>query len=125
MRFGRLLKFGAVGATGVIINTAILYVLSRRLGLPLVLSSAIAVELAIVSNFFWNNRWTFACRSSSLTRFVKFNVASLAGLTVNVTTVWGLTRTGLFFLAANLIGIAVGVAVNYACSVIWVWRRVT
>jgi len=125
MRFGRLLKFGAVGGTGVIINTTALYVLSRWLGLPLLLSSGIAVELAIVSNFFWNNRWTFACRSPSLIRFVKFNVASLIGLTVNVTTVWGLTKTGLYFLIANLVGICVGVAVNYACSVAWVWRRVT
>jgi dolichol-phosphate mannosyltransferase len=91
----------------------------------LLLSSAIAVELAVVNNFFWNNRWTFACRSASLARFVKFNAASLAGLTFNVITVWGLTRTGLYFLMANLVGIGVGVAVNYACSVVWVWRRVT
>jgi dolichol-phosphate mannosyltransferase len=123
MRFGRLLKFGAVGATGVIINTTILYLLSHWLALPLLLSSAIAVEVTIVSNFFWNNRWTFACRNSSLARFAKFNVASLAGLAVNVTTVWGLTRTGLYFLIANLVGIGAGVAVNYACSVVWVWRR--
>jgi putative flippase GtrA len=125
MRFGRLLKFGAVGAIGVIINTTVLFVLSHWVGLPLLLSSAIAVELAIVSNFFWNNRWTFACRSPSLARFVKFNAASLGGLTVNVVTVWGLTRTGLYFLIANLVGIGVGVAVNYACSVVWVWRRAT
>jgi putative flippase GtrA len=125
MRFGRLLKFGAVGATGVIINTSALYVLSRWLGLPLLLASAIAVELAIVSNFFWNNRWTFSCRSPSLVRFAKFNAVSLMGLALNVTIVWGLTRTGLYFLIANLVGIGVGVAVNYACSVVWVWRRVT
>jgi len=125
MRFGRLLKFGAVGVTGVIINTTILYVLSRWVGLPLLLSSAIAVELAIVSNFIWNNRWTFACRSRSLARFVKFNVASLVGLTVNVTAVWGLTRAGLYFLIANLVGIGVGVAVNYTGSAVWVWRRAT
>jgi len=125
MRFGRLLKFGAVGVTGVIINTTILYVLSRWVGVPLLLSSAIGVELAIVSNFIWNNRWTFACRNRSLARFVKFNVASLVGLTVNVTAVWGLTRAGLYFLIANLVGIGIGVAVNYAGSVVWVWRRVT
>lgn len=125
MRFGRLLKFGAVGGTGVIINSTTLYVLSRWLALPLPLSSGIAVELAIVSNFFWNNRWTFACRSPSLTRFAKFNVASLVGLIVNVTTVWGLTRAGLYFLIANLVGIGAGLVVNYASSVAWVWRRAT
>jgi dolichol-phosphate mannosyltransferase len=123
MRFDRLVKFGIVGGIGVIINTITLYLLSRWLSLPLALSAGIAVELAIVSNFFWNNRWTFAYRNSSLIRFAKFNAASLVGLIFNVTTVWGLTRAGLYFLMANLVGIGLGMVVNYAGSVAWVWRR--
>jgi len=33
-------------------------------------------------------------------------------------------RPGLFFLAANLVGILIGFANKYAVSVAWVWRRV-
>src|ERR1700683_1724128 len=43
LRTGRVLKFGGVGVTGVIINTSILYVLSRWAGLPLVAASVVAV----------------------------------------------------------------------------------
>lgn len=123
MRFGRFLKFGVVGGTGAGVNTAILYILSRGLGLPLLVSSATAVEMAIVSNYLLNNRWTFASHEPSFRRFVKFNTTSLGGFSLNIVTVWALTRSGLYLLAANLAGIALAVTVNYACSVAWVWRR--
>ena len=123
LRTGRILKFGVVGGTGVVINTSVLYVLSRCAGLPLVAASALAVELAAISNYLLNDTWTFAVRSPSLRRFAKFNTAALAGLALNVLGVWLLTRLGLYFLAADLIGIAAGFAVNYASSVRWVWAR--
>lgn len=123
MRLGRLIKFGVVGGAGAVVNTAILYALARGLGLPLLVSSTTAVELAVVWNYLLNDRWTFANRKPSLRGFAKFNTASLAGLALNITTVWVLTRSGLYLAAANLAGIAVAVAVNYSCSVAWVWRR--
>lgn len=123
LRTGRILKFGVVGGTGVIINTSVLYVLSRWAGLPLVAASAGAVELAAVSNYLLNDTWTFAARSPSLRRFARFNTASLAGLALNVLGVWLLTRLGFYFLAADLIGIAAAFAANYAFSVRWVWAR--
>ena len=120
---GRILKFAVVGGTGVIINTSVLYLLSRWAGLPLVAASALAVELAAISNYLLNDTWTFAVRSPSLRRFAKFNTASLAGLALNVLSVWLLSRLGLYFLAADLIGIAAGFAANYSFSVGWVWGR--
>jgi putative flippase GtrA len=123
-RIGRVAKFGVVGFVGILINTGVLYLLSRRLGLPLVLSAGVAVELAVISNFVLNSSWTFACQPS-LPRFARFNVASLAGLGVNVTGVWLLTRLGVYLLAADLIGVAVAFVVNYLFSVHWVWGRVT
>jgi putative flippase GtrA len=121
-RIGRVAKFGVVGFAGILINIGVLYLLSRRLGLPLVLSSGVAVELAVISNYLLNSRWTFA-RHPSLPRFAKFNVASLAALVVNVTAVLMLTRLGLYLLAADLFGVAVGFVVNYLFSVLWVWGR--
>jgi len=123
LRTCRILKFAVVGGTGVVINTSMLYVLSRWAGLPLVAASALAAELAAVSNYLLNDTWTFAARSPSLRRFAKFNTASLAGLALNVLSVWLLTRLGLYFLVADLIGIAAGFAANYAFSVRWVWRQ--
>jgi putative flippase GtrA len=121
---GRAIKFGLVGCSGAAINTAVLYLLARGLGLPLPVASALAVEFAVISNYLLNDRWTFATRRPSVRRFAKFNLASLAGLSLNVMTVWLLARHGIYLLAANIVGIAVAFAANYAFSVAWVWRRV-
>jgi len=101
----------------------VLYILSRWLGLPLAASSALAIELAIISNYLLNDRWTFASRAISIRQFAKFNVASLSGLAVNVAVVWLLTRLGIYFITANLVGITLGFAGNYALSSVWVWGR--
>ena len=121
-KVSQVAKFGIVGFGGILINTGLLYLLRHRLGLPLVVASGIAVELAVISNFLLNSSWTFASRPS-LSRFAKFNVGSLSGLSVNVMGTLLLTRLGFYLLAANLIGIAVGFAVNYLFSVGWVWGR--
>jgi putative flippase GtrA len=121
-KLGRVARFCLVGATGTGINTAALYVFSRGLGLPLPVSSAMAVELAVLSNYLLNDRFTFATRKPSFKRLAKFNITSLAGLSVNVAIVWLLARHGIYFLAANLVGIAVAVVVNYTFSAAWVWR---
>jgi putative flippase GtrA len=121
-RVGRVAKFSIIGFGGILISTGLLYLFARGLGLPLVVAAGLAVELAVISNFLQNSGWTFACQPS-LPRFAKFNVSSLAGLTVNVTGVLLLTRLGLYLLAADLIAVAAGFAVNYVFSVLWVWGR--
>lgn len=123
LRTTRIFKFAVVGGAGVILNTSVLFLLSRWAGLPLVAASALAAELAAIANYLLNDTWTFAVRSPSLRRFAKFNAASLAGLTLNVLSVLLLTRAGLYLLVADLIGIAAGFAANYALSVRWVWAR--
>ena len=123
-RVARILKFACVGIIGVGINTGALYIFSRWLDLPLVAASAIAVELAVISNYLLNARWTFATNVASFGRFAKFNLASLLGLGLNVMVVWLLVRLGIYFLAANLFGITAGFTSNYALSSIWVWGQV-
>lgn len=122
---GRIFKFGVVGASGAALNTGVLYSLYHLARLPLLVSSALAVELAVISNYLLNNRWTFSAPRPSCRVFAKFNAVSVVGIGLNVLTVWILVRSGVFFLAANLVGILISFASNYAFSVAWVWRRVT
>jgi dolichol-phosphate mannosyltransferase len=86
-------KFCVVGASGVLVDMGLLYVLSdpRMLGLGLTRSKIVAAETAIVSNFVLNDLWTF--RQSSLShpgarqrfrRFLGFNAICSAGVVLNV-----------------------------------------
>lgn len=118
-----LARFLVVGASGVVVNTVALYALYQWAHLPLVVSTALAVELAIASNFFWNDRWTFQQTEHSLARFAGFNAVSLVGLLVTAATAWLLVQlAGMNYLVANLAGIGLATACNFMANVQWTWR---
>lgn len=119
----RLSKFLLVGGVGALVNSVALLLLYQRVHLPLVVASALSVELAIVSNFLWNDRWTFGRRERSLGRFARFNLVSLGGLVITTFTLWVLVHhLGLYYLAANLLGIGLATAWNFVANLLWTWR---
>ena len=121
----RMLKFGTVGLTGVGVNSFFLWFFFEIVGFHLPVSSAIAIEISILSNFALNNLWTFGDRARDvplLARLLKFNTAALVGLAINVTVLWSLTQGGLYYLVSNLIGILAAVLWNYTVSLKWTFR---
>jgi dolichol-phosphate mannosyltransferase len=84
-------KFCVVGATGVLVDMGLLYLLSdpSTLHLGLTRSKLIAAGTAIVSNFILNDLWTFrgAARPGAgprLRRFVGFSAICSSGLVLNL-----------------------------------------
>ena len=61
----RWLKFNAVGAAGVVVQLAALAIFDRLLGLGYLVATGLAVEAAVLHNFFWHRRWTWADRSAN------------------------------------------------------------
>jgi putative flippase GtrA len=121
-RFTRISKFLVVGGTGVLVNSLALLLLVQWAHLPLVPASALSAELGIVHNFSWNDRWTFGRTQLSWLRFARFNLVSLAGLIITTGTLWVLVRhLGLYYLAANLLGITLATAWNFAVNSWWTW----
>jgi putative flippase GtrA len=114
-------KFAIVGLSGVVVNSIVLIVLYRALHVPLFPASLVAVELSIISNYLLNDRWTFSRARPTWRLFAKFNLATAGALLVTPTVVWSLAHVGLHFLVANIIGIALGAALNFATSTLWVW----
>ena len=121
--FGRFVRFGLVGGTGVLVNQAMLYILHdpKRLALPLVPSAAISWQLALINNFVWNEAWTFADRvggakggSGRLGRFVRFEMICLVGLAISLAVLTSLVkRTGVHYLVANAVAIGVAMSWNF------------
>jgi len=119
---GTVSKFLLVGGIGALVNSLALLLLFQRAHLPLVLASVLSAELAITHNFCWNDRWTFRRTRLSLRRFAKFNLVSLTGLVITTCTLWLLAEhLGVYYLAANLLGIALATAWNFAMNVVWTW----
>ena len=120
-----ILRFGLVGISGVGVNTFFLWFFTDVARVDYRISSPIAVELSILSNFLLNNHWTF--RDSSNTsrlssRMLKFHLTAAGGFVINFTFLVGLTElAGLYYLLSNLVGILAAFAWNYSVNVRWTW----
>lgn len=118
--FRRWLRFNAVGGIGICVQLASLAVLRGMLGVDYLLATAIAVELTVLHNFAWHERYTWADRSgeSRLIRLLKFNIStgvfSIAGnLLAMKVMVDGLH---VHYIIANLISVAVCSLLNYVVA---------
>jgi dolichol-phosphate mannosyltransferase len=89
----RFAQFALVGLSGVLVDMTVLYLLSDTgtLGWGITQSKIIAAELALVNNFFWNERWTFQDVSSQpqrwdepYRRFLKFHAICLLGIAFSI-----------------------------------------
>jgi dolichol-phosphate mannosyltransferase len=125
--FHRFLKFCAVGAVGAVLNLLVLFSLTE-LGVFYLLSGLIAIEAGLLSNFFLNRSWTFKDRrtqglGSVLTALYRDHAVRFVGIVVNLVILWLLTSVfGLYYLASQVIGIAVAMLWNYGGNQWWTWE---
>jgi dolichol-phosphate mannosyltransferase len=122
----RFVKFGIVGGSGFLVNMGFLWLFTEVVGLFYIISSILAIAIAMVNNFIWNDLWTWrgkgeAGRRAFFIRLLKFCiVASIAGYGGNLGILWLLTRFfQLHYLIANIFGIAVGTVINYFLNHYW------
>ncbi len=114
------MKFNAVGVIGIVVQVAALWIFRSWFRLEYLLATGLAVEIAVIHNFFWHERFTWADRPAartvqSLVRLAKFNASNGA---VSIVGNVLLTRVlvgeiGLNYIASNLFAIAVCSLVNF------------
>ena len=116
----RWLKFNAVGAGGIVVQLAALTLLKSGLRLDYLAATAVAVEAAVIHNYFWHERFTWADRigGSSWTRFLKFNLTTGLFSIVGNVLVMKLLVGGahLNYFVANIFTIATCSTVNFLVS---------
>jgi dolichol-phosphate mannosyltransferase len=121
----RIAKFAMVGLSGVLVNEGLLWFFTEIAGLYYLISSAIGIEVSIITNFILNEKWTFSDRirgGGMLKRFPKFNLVSIGGLVINMTVLFSLTNfLGVYYLISNLFGILCAFLWNYFVNLRWTW----
>ena len=126
----RWLKFNFVGGIGILVQLAALALFRSVLHLNYLLATALAVELAVIHNFLWHERFTWrdrpsAHRRQSFARFVKFN-ASNGGVSILGNLLIMRALVGQFhmqYMLANLIAIAICSLLNFLLSDWLVFER--
>jgi putative flippase GtrA len=133
--FVRWCKFNLVGAMGIGVQFATLFVLKSLLHFDYLLATAIAVEAAVVHNFVWHEQFTWADRTKadraqpswrrSWPRLVRFNLAngavSILGNLALMKVMVGLGHMN--YLLGNAIAITLCSAANFLVSEEWVFAE--
>lgn len=142
----RLVKFGLVGASGVVVNVVVFEVCYRLLlsgigdvDMRFVSSNFVGIVVSIFTNFLLNDRWTWGDRTKGgprdwFRRLMKYYVLASVAAGVQAGVAWASFRLvwGNFELALGdydlsptfglLTGIACGMFINFAASHLWAFR---
>lgn len=134
VRFG---QFVSVGVLGAVCENIVLLGLVEAFAVSPELAKLAGVETSIVVMFIANERWTFTEEGKAGLlglgrRFLTSNLVRAGGAVINIAVFFALLRwvdvTLLFFgidfwlLVANLIGITMGLSVNYVAESLLTWR---
>ncbi|WKN40830.1 GtrA family protein [Tunicatimonas pelagia] len=116
--FFKFIKFGLVGASGLIVDFAATYLLKERVEINKYLANGIGFALAASSNFALNRYWTFASTDPAIfQQYSKFLVISTVGLAFNHIIVYYLAGRGqLNFYFSKGISIAIVVIWNFLAN---------
>jgi dolichol-phosphate mannosyltransferase len=121
--------YGLVGLSGAAVNVAALYLLVERVGWPLALALPVAIQLALFSNFFWNETLTF--RAHRLTaagegnppdRFIRYERVCVPGAVLNALTTAVLFTQQVNLLVAATAGVLAGSLLNLLFNIPAIWR---
>lgn len=115
----RWLKFNLVGGIGIAVQLLALVLLKAVLQVNYLVVTALAVETAVIHNFLWHERFTWADRTGAgFTRFLKFNLTTgLFSIGGNLLLMKLLVGFGyLNYLPANGIAITACSVVNFLVS---------
>lgn len=120
-----LARFILVGGTGTLLNFIILTITYHYLHWPDDLAALVSNEVAMVSNFFCHEHWTFRDErhGTRKIRFVRYQLVAFGGIAISTLLFTVFHRLGLYFLIANALAICMALGWNFLMSHRWAWRR--
>jgi len=130
----RFVKFGAVGASGTVINIAVLYACQEFLLVQVAdfharlnYSIAIAITLATISNFYFNRRLTWRDRqveASPPVLVLFFKYVAAAGVSIAIQSLMTKSLSlYLHYILANLVAIGLSSVFNFVANDRLTFRR--
>jgi dolichol-phosphate mannosyltransferase len=131
LRFGEnvlhFTKFGMVGLTGILVNTAVLAFFTDVFKIHYLVSSVFATVGSTTWNFFLTEYWVFGSRKQGdgrLRRYALFFVMNNLALLFRGPIMFVLTSwLGVYYLLSNLISLAALTVVRYFLADNWIWGK--
>lgn len=116
--FTKLLKFGVVGFSGLILDFGITYLFKEKLRVNKYVANGLGFSVAVVSNFILNKWWTFHNTEPNYApQFLTFVAVAVGGLIINQLILYFLhEKVKLNFYFAKLLAIGVVTLWNFGFS---------
>jgi putative flippase GtrA len=111
----KFMKFGAVGATGVVVDFSITWLSKEKAHIQKFVANAIGFTFAASSNYFLNRWWTFHSNNPELAiEYSRFLVFSAVGLGMNTMIIWFLVdKRNHHFYISKLFAIGIVTIWNF------------
>ncbi|MBF0277992.1 MAG: glycosyltransferase family 2 protein [SAR324 cluster bacterium] len=123
----QFIHYSIIGVSGVAVHFLVLYLLYIQWQWFYPLSLMIAIEIALISNYIWNNQWTFAkqrfLKTEWWTGFLRYNAACSLGSFYNLAIGWYLVSQEVSWILASAFGIWVGISWNYLANKAFTWKQ--
>lgn len=135
------IRYLLVGLSGATIDLVLVYALAERLAWPTLVSVPVAIELALLSNFLWNQLFTFRRapaggqapspsaieghldrRESVFSRLLRYEKACALGALLNALLTFALAALGARLLLAAGAGVVAGGVWNFGFNIPNIWR---
>ncbi len=120
----QLVRFGAVGASGYIVNLLIFTLAVHGAGLAYPLAATLAFVVALANNFVWNRVWTFHANDGHAGfQAARFVVVSLGAFAFNLVVLFALVELGgVAEVPAQAMAIAAATPLNFLGNKLWSFR---
>jgi len=124
----RFVFFVLVGLSGIFVHATILVLFIKILKVQFIYAQTIATLVAMISNFFFNNIFTYRDKRlegvSNITKgLASFCIACSIGALVNIIAADFLHSRGIHWLIAGVIGGLAGSVWNYAITACFTWEK--
>jgi putative flippase GtrA len=125
-RFGPFIRFCLVGGSGIVVNSAALWLATSVFGVYYLYSAAIATLVSSSWNFALTELWVFRAESQQTSwtrRVVPFFLLNLAALALRAPIIAGLTEgLHVHYLVSNLVSLGLLTVGRYLVARGWIWR---
>jgi putative flippase GtrA len=120
----QLVRFGAVGASGYLVNLAVFALSLHLIGVDYRVSAVIAYVVSVLNNFFWNRHWTFRAKQGrAMHQGLRFFAVSLVTFGFSyLVLVMLVSGAGMHKDLAQAISVAVGMPLNFLGQKLWSFR---
>jgi dolichol-phosphate mannosyltransferase len=119
----QLIRFGAVGASGYVVNLAVFAACVHLLSVDYRLSAVAAFVVSVLNNFWWNRHWTFSAKEDHPAgQALRFFTVSLIAFGFTYVVLVMLVDAGMMKVLAQAIAIVAGTPLSFVGQKLWSFR---